>query len=181
MKLLIVTPLFPPDTTDSAKHVKELSARLSKDGVTVLLYGHLPEKSPTINYVCVDKRQSLLDRVFKFTQSFIQESKQANAIILQNGPSVELPALLASLFTKAPIIFMLSDTPALLRTKKHWPAKIIHSLLRQRCAHILDKKNISSWPPPKPIIHPLKAYPESAMKEFEKKWNEYLTLIRQLF
>lgn len=180
MKILILAPLFPPDTTASARYTKELASRLSLESVTVLLYGHLPERVQGVSQVCVDKRQSVVGRAYDFFVKLVHEIKRADWILIQNGPSVELPTLLASLFFKKPMILMTTDEPALVRTKSNWFTNVVHFLLRRRCAHLLCSGDGNAWPGPKPIIHPLEPYPEMTMKIFANEWKDHLQAIRKL-
>lgn len=176
MKLLIASPLFPPDTAASALYVKELAAHLQQHEVTLLLYGHLPEHVQGATFVCVDKRKQPLHRIIQFTTNLITKSKQADYVLLQNGPSVELPTLVASFFTRTPLILCLSDTPAHNRTKVGWMSNRIHQLLQKRSLAVLDPTQIF-WPPQKPTIHPLRELPETALQAYESAWLKHIEVI----
>ncbi len=110
MKILILTPLFPPDTGDPSTYVKELSERLAPDhSVTVLLYGHLPEAVPGVTLRAVDKRAPLLNRLTAFTFSLLKEVRGVDVVLINNGPSTELPFLLVSPFVRTKSILIESD------------------------------------------------------------------------
>lgn len=179
MRILIVTPLFPPDTAPSAQYTKELARRLSsRHEVTILLYGHLPEYIPNVKLVSVDKRRIAPLRIFSFMRE-LQTSNWLNDIILiQNGPSVELPAQFTLTYTKTPVIYMESDKLALGRSTKNPTYLNIHRQLRKRANAIYGHQN--PWPNTKPIIHPLKPYPEKAFRAWEKSWERHLHQIEAL-
>lgn len=179
MKILIISPLFPPDTTPSAQYVKELAARLTNHEVTLLLYGHLPEMVPNVQYVCVDKRNSIFRRTLLFINHLVKLARQHDIIIIQNGPSVELPCLLALWFTKVPVILMESDVPALNRTLNHWLYRIVHHRLQHRTFVTLSKSS-HSWPLPRPQVHPLKPFPTEDIQLYENSWQAHVKELQSL-
>lgn len=180
MKILIVTPLFPPDTAPSAVYTKELARRLSSEHqVTVLLYGHLPESIPNVTLVSVDKRRAASWRLWSFMWELQKESSLADIILVQNGPSVELPCLFTLRFRSQPVILVESDQPALQRTNAKPYYKNTHQLLRARVSSIYSATK--PWPNEKPLIHPLKPYPEKEMVIWEKSWKQHLQQLETLF
>jgi hypothetical protein len=110
MKILILSPLFPPDTGAPADYVKELATRLSKDAhVNVLVYGYLPEHISGVEVTSIDKRKALPLRLLRYTLSLMRSYTQHDLIIINNAPSIELPFLFVSLFMKRTNILIESD------------------------------------------------------------------------
>lgn len=180
MKILILSPLFPPDTAPSSQYVKELVTRLVYHKVTVLLYGHLPEEVQDVKYVCVDKRDSVLTRAFLFTKHLVNLARKHDLIIIQNGPSVELPSLITLWFIRLPVILMESDAPAMNRTLNYWLYGTIHRLIRRRALLTIRANDTSLWPLPRPQIHPLKPFPIEEMRLYEDSWQTHLKALQAL-
>jgi len=179
MKILIVTPLFPPDTAPSAQYTKELAKRLSTEHeVTVLLYGYLPETVPGVTLINIDKRRISPLRVWYFMQRLMGQAALADAILIQNGPSVELPCLFSLRFKTTPIILMESDVPALTRVQKRPNFQYIHEQLRKRVKAVFTKNE--TWPLERPTIHPLKPSPEKEFVAWEKSWEQHLAKLSTL-
>ncbi len=131
MKILILSPLFPPDIGAPASYVKTLVSQLTEHDVTLLLYGYLPESASQTKIITIDKRRSIF---FLLTSSFftlLKASRKTDLIIINNGPSTELPAWVASFFIKTPMILCESD-PLASKTSANGLYRIIHSLCTKR-------------------------------------------------
>lgn len=170
MHFLIATPLYPPDTAPAAQYAKELAERLSKNHtVTVLTYGHLPEEIGGVETIAVPKDIPLIARLFLFTKQLRTLSKKADALILLNGPSTELPTL----FTSIKTIFHIADY----RAHEHAEESSVRSFIESK---ILDKSTLlTSTPVPRPEILPFEEYPSEAFAEYEASWNEHLTELKK--
>ena len=174
MKLLTVTPLFPPDIADPAPYVKELATRLTTDYiVTVLAYGSHPEQIKDVTFISIPKRVSAAIRLGKCIFYLLKETKLHDKVLVQNGPSTELPAFIASLVYKEKMILMMSDQKV---TYSGWRSKL-HNYLRKRIT-TLEKDDLA-LPMTKPDIHPLKTYPTESMKIYEQSWESHVTLLNQ--
>ena len=67
MRILLITPLYPPDIAGTAPYVKELAERLaSAHTVTILTYGHIPELVPNVIIHTVEKSSLLPLRIIRF-------------------------------------------------------------------------------------------------------------------
>jgi glycosyltransferase involved in cell wall biosynthesis len=180
MRILIVTPLFPPDTPAAATYTKELARRLSKKHeVTVLLYGYLPETIPGVQLINIDKRRAAPLRLWSFMQRLTGQSALADIVIIQNGPSVELPCFFSLRFKRKPVILMESDAAALVRTQKKPNFQYIHQQLRQRITATFSRNE--PWPLERPVVHPLMPYPEREFAAWEESWKQHLTQLDTLF
>ena len=133
MQLLLLAPLFPPDTGDPAEYTKELCMRLQGHGVTALIYGHLPEAVLGAKIVAVDKRQWLPKRLFSYTLALYKHVRTADVVIVNNAPSTELPLLLVSLFLPVKIILCESDMLAQKSAAFHRLAPAPRHRSRARC------------------------------------------------
>lgn len=105
MRLLIVTPLYPPDTGRLAVYLKQLAARWSEDSpVRILTYGEFPEALPNVQVTCVSKRLPLFMRVIAFTFRAWREAGQADVLYLADGASVGFPSILVAQLRGIPVL-----------------------------------------------------------------------------
>ena len=177
MRILIATPLYPPEVAEPAPYAKELARRLVKDHeVTVVAYAHLPEAVPSVRVVVTEKRQALPSRLKAFTRALMREAKQADVVYAMNGPSVELPALFMSLATRTPLVFGMTDRPAHEYAKKHFFRYVL-----ERIAFAHARAIIEQLPPPRPEILPLEPRPDAALADYEAKWAEHLRSLESTF
>lgn len=136
MKILILSPLFPPDVGAPAPYAKELMSRLKAHSVSALIYGYLPESVDGVSIAAIDKRTWLVRRLVTYTKALAQASKEADLIVVNNAPSVELPVFLVSLFRKNTIVLCESDPLALKASKKGF-YKLLHTLIIRRAKKII--------------------------------------------
>jgi hypothetical protein len=193
MRILLVTPLYPPDIVETAVYMKELAMRLSKiHTITILAYGHLPEQIKNVRIIGIEKRDGLLVRITHFTQVLIREMQQADIVFCVNGPSVELPLFIAHLFRKTKVFFLLGDETALTHARTSLLHKIIFRLACVSAHKILvysdnktapQKKSLVPVPhlTSRPEILPFQDFPEDAMKQYSLSWEQHITSLTKLF
>lgn len=182
MRITVVTPLFPPDIGAPAPYVKELAERLSIPGLTVLCYGKLPEAMPGVTVTTVKRRHSALRRFYAFTRALFRASRQSDVLYVQNGLSVELPALLVSFFTRTPIVFTDSDPLAAEAAKESWLRYGVNALLIARSTAVVRMDNEeASFPEAAPEILPFSPHPSEALEAHERTWERHVTYIRNIF
>ena len=170
MKILIATPLYPPEIADAALYAKELARRLSaRHEVTVITYAHLPEPLPSVKNLTIDKRQSRLARLRAFRNVFATAARDADAIIMINGVSVELPLLLIARPHKTPLVFCAADRAA------HARSGIVEQLARLNADTIM-----TDIPPRKPEILPLEPAPTEALAAWGAAWEAHLARLESL-
>lgn len=197
MHILLVTPLYPPDIAGPAPYVKELATRLRKThSVTVLAYGHIPETIPDVRIVTVEKRLPALVRMTLFTWKLIILQRNIDVMYVQNGPSVEVPFVLASFFSKIPSMVRLGDMIALTHATH---SKFFRMILvtAMRCARtLIVPENIHEGmgehialpqfsnkcvripsPDTRPEILPFDAYPKDALAQYEASWKKHITTL----
>lgn len=185
MRILVVTPLFPPDTAPAAHYAKELVTRLSREhDVTALLYGHLPEAVPNTHFLTIDKRRSAPRRLWQFLRAFLKLRKQVDVVMVCNGPSVEIPlAVACSLTNCPPLLFIESDQPALLRTKESRLSQFAHDKLSTfaKARVSLTDDNATAGDFVIPEIHPLKDRPEAALGKWNELWETHTARLLSFF
>jgi hypothetical protein len=136
MKILILSPLFPPDTGAPADYVKELTQRLTVEHeTTVLMYGYLPEAVPGSTLLPIDKRVILPWRLFSFTKTLL--AKQGHELLLvNNAPSIELPLLVASFVKNISFVLIESD-PIARHASERGLYKLLHTTLTKRAKKVV--------------------------------------------
>ena len=174
MKIVIATPLYPPDIEPTAVYVKELARRLAHIGeeVTVATYGRLPEPIPGVRIIGVDKRAGLLTRLINFRHALNKAAQDADVVYIENGPSVELPVALSSFRGK--IILHLGDPAAHAYAQKKFLRGLIEGRVAKRARSV-----ISDSPLIKPEILPFAPAPD--MAPYEASWSEHLGDLMHVF
>jgi len=174
MRIAIATPLYPPDSADTALYVKDLAARLAKDHtVTLLAYAYLPEKVPGVRIVSVDKRAPLPVRLVSFLFALMRELPGHDLTLAINGASVELPVTVASYFSSTPYVLMRRDIDARLRTSESFLLRSIEAFARARAQAVVE-----SCAGLKPEVLPLEPPDEAAWQKYEASWDTHLSLLR---
>lgn len=177
MKIVLASPLYPPDVAWPAPYIKELAERLApKHEVVVVAYGHLPERVAGARIMTTDKRRPLPLRLASFTLAFWRAARSADLIYAENGASVEMPLALVSLLTRTPIIMHLGDERA---SEKAAKSLVLHVIEKIAQAHA--KKVLADSPAPRPEILPFDPYPTSAMAAYEASWVKHLETLEDLF
>lgn len=171
MKIVIATPLYPPDIEPVALYCKEFAHRLAEAGHSVIVatYGNLPEHVPGVLVVATDKRQFLLVRITRYAMALWKSTKDADVIYAQNGASVEFPLFILSPIFQKPIVLLSTDTNATERAEKNFFLKKLRRAIEHR-AHLVVKK----LPPQKPEILPFVPPPTQALTEYETAWQQHL-------
>lgn len=172
MRIALLTPLFPPDNTDSAQYVKTLCTKLSGHQVDLFLYTNIPEQVENVTMFPISKRNPLPIRLLQFTYVLIRYTRKHDVLLVQNGPSVELPALLVSIITRTPVILTMSDRRA---TLSKLPLYIhLHRILKKRAIAVFADNLETHMPPNKPEILPFQPYPETEMQQYTDAWTNHL-------
>ena len=105
MKILIATPIYPPEIGGPATYVKELCEKLHKKyDITIVAYTDVRNPFPGTRLVSVSKRRPLPVRLSKFFLAILKESKDIDLIYVQNAMAAGLPVALASIIRRKPFI-----------------------------------------------------------------------------
>ena len=170
MKIVLTTPLYPPDSAALAVYVKELARRLAPNHrVTIVAYTHLPEAVAGVDIVAVDKRHMLPVRLFFYTLALWRAARNADSIYSQNGASVELAVWLVALLTRRPLIMHIGDRAA----HAHAAADAVRGFIKGR-AFGVARAILEDTPPQKPEILPFSPRPEAALRAWEAAWQRHL-------
>ena len=178
MKIVLATPLYPPDVAEPAPYIKELAKHLA-DGmheVTVVAYSYLPEKIPGVHIVVVNKRKPLLLRLMQYTWLLWRAARTADVVYAQNGASVELPAGLITLFVQCPLVIHIGDTAAHERA-------LVHPIFRcvERFAFKRARTIVTDTPAPRPEILPFGPAPTVAQTTYQKSWEKHMSDLIKTF
>jgi len=105
MKLVIATPIYPPEIGGPATYTKELCERLhDKNQITVVAFTDNQEALPGTKLIAVRKRSPLLIRLVRFFFRIISEGRGADVIYVQNAMAAGLPVALASKVIGVPFV-----------------------------------------------------------------------------
>ncbi len=177
MKVLLATPLYPPEIGGAAPYVKELAQRLrGRHEVTIVAYAHLPEKVPGVRIVAIDKRPPLPARLFRYTAALLRAAGDADILYAQNGASVELPAGIAALARRAPLIMHIGDEAAHRRAAGNPLLRRIERFAFKRAAKI-----VTDMPLARPEILPLEKAPEQELAAYEASWGNHINALEGIF
>ncbi|MBL7045967.1 MAG: hypothetical protein ISR99_02970 [Parcubacteria group bacterium] len=177
MKIVIASPLYPPDIAEPAPYVKELSKRLTESNeVTVVTYSHIPEKILGVKIVSTEKRRPLPFRLLTFALLLFKEAKSADTIYIENGASVELPAILVNAFLRRPLFIHIGDEQAHKNANKLAHLKFIESV-----AIKLSNKTIVGSPLKKPEILPFEEFPAKEFESYESSWKSHIEELHKIF
>lgn len=110
MRILLVTPLYPPDLGSLAFYCKELAKRLSEtQEIALLTYGSHPEQIPGVTIHFVPKNIPIVLRVIKFTIRLWREAKNNDVLLVSDGASVGLPAFIVHWLRGIPYIRQVTE------------------------------------------------------------------------
>lgn len=105
MRILIVTPLYPPDLGHLAIYGKELAAQLREQHtVTVATYGKLPEAISRVHIIQTAKDLPAAARLVSFTWHLWQAAAKTDLLYVCDGASVGLPAVIVSFLRRLPMV-----------------------------------------------------------------------------
>ena len=180
MKIIIATPLYPPEIAESAQYSKRLAEMLTEKGhdITIITYSLIPEKIDGVKIIKTNKHSMLPVRLVVYTKKLWNAVKNTDIIYAQNGASIELPLSLISFFTKKPIVIHIGDKLAYEYAQKNKFFKFIQYFAFKRSCKI-----IGSSPLERPEILPFKN-PDTIKKEQEKynlSWKKHIQLLMKTF
>ncbi|MBI5045400.1 MAG: glycosyltransferase family 4 protein [Candidatus Niyogibacteria bacterium] len=105
MKILLATPLYPPEIGGPATYTKELVERLKNyHQIKIVAYtAKSPEQISGVELIFVDKLKPLPYRLIVFFLAILKHAKDADIIYVQNAMAAGLPAVLAAKLRQKPI------------------------------------------------------------------------------
>lgn len=177
MRIIIATPLYPPEIAAPAQYIKELAHRLSKTHqVAVLAYAHLPEQIVGVRTLSVDKRQMLVLRLARFMWVLWREARKADIVYAQNGAASELAAGLVSALTRTPLVLCVGDVLAQHKAEHRPPLAFIQHFALRRAERV-----VTELPCERPEIISFLPYPEAEFAVYERSWTEHLAALHSIF
>lgn len=177
MRILIASPLYPPDIAEPAPYSKELARRLGQNHVvTVVTYGDLPEQIPGVTIIHTNKKRPLAIRLMLYTALLLRESLRSDVLYAVNGASVELPAVITSILTGKRLYAHIGDTGAHMRAQKHLLLRYIEQSFFARTESIVEHR-----PQPRPEMLPFSPSPIKEMEVFERSWEEHVAVLETTF
>jgi glycosyltransferase involved in cell wall biosynthesis len=197
MKILLISPLYPPDIGKLAQYTKDVAKRLSGE-VSVLTYGDHLERLPTVKTIPVSKHRPIFLRLIAFTHALINAARETDLIFIQNGPSIELPLLLSLLLIHKPIIIRIGDIYAYQHSLQHPFLRLISKYFLSSARVVIIEPTINSeglrghapksidikiipTPIQKPKILPFETYPTDRLTQYEKSWDTHIKSLEDLF
>lgn len=176
MRVVIATPLYPPDTAPQAVYVKELARRLSiEHTVTVVAYGSYPEQIPGVDIIAVSKRHAKPLRLLAFAWALYRATRTADILYAENGPSVELPVWLLTLLPHPKLVVHMGDPHAATRAEISASHRLLLRGMTKRATHVE-----TSTPLVRPEILPLQPRPDLELRTYEDSWRQHVSLILSL-
>lgn len=177
MRIVLATPLYPPEIAEPAPYIKELAKRLSVNNtVTVVAYTHLPETVANVRIIAVDKRRPLPLRLVLYFFALLRAIRHADVVYAMNGASVEFPVSLATLFTNRPLIFYIGDVAAHERAKHSDVLRLI-----ERFAFARAKNVLTDTPQARPEVMPFQPFPTGEMEAYARSWDAHVRILEDSF
>lgn len=120
MKIIVATPIYPPEIGGPATYTKELCERLSGlHDITVVTYTNSAEASHGTRLVPVGKGRPLPVRLILFFIKLLRASKGADVIYVQNAMAAGLPVTLVHILTGIPFVLKFVGDEAWERATQH--------------------------------------------------------------
>lgn len=105
MKIVIATPIYPPEIGGPATYTKELCGHLAlAHDITVIAYTNSADAFPNTLLIPVGKGRPLPIRLAVFFKKLLRVSKGVDVIYVQNAMAAGLPVALVSLLTGIPFV-----------------------------------------------------------------------------
>lgn len=105
MKIVLATPLYPPEIGGPATYIQELAERLRDEHeVTIVAYASTSVNIPGTTLVTVSKRQPLAVRLAKFTAKLLLAARGKDVIYAQNAVAAGLPAVIVGFLLRKPVV-----------------------------------------------------------------------------
>ncbi|MFZ3043619.1 MAG: glycosyltransferase family 4 protein [Minisyncoccia bacterium] len=105
MKIILATPVYPPEIGGPATYTKELATRLrDTHEIVIVAYASTSEIIPGTTLYIASKQRPLPLRLFKYTFDLFRASRGADVIYVQNAMAAGLPAALVSMLRGIPLV-----------------------------------------------------------------------------
>ncbi len=105
MKILITTPVWPPEIGGPATYTKELAQKLkNQHQITVAAFADKPEIIEGIHLTATSKRRPLFIRQIIYLKTILALGKKSDLIYTQNAMAAGVPSVIVSKLLGKPLI-----------------------------------------------------------------------------
>jgi glycosyltransferase involved in cell wall biosynthesis len=105
MRILLATPLYPPEIGGPATYTRELAQRLCLEHeITIVAFADEPEHIKNTRLVVVSKKVFLPLRLLMYAYILFREAKEADVIYVQNAVAAGLPAVFVGAMRRKPVV-----------------------------------------------------------------------------
>lgn len=105
MKIILATPVYPPEIGGPATYTKELALRLKDEHeIVIVAYASTSEIIPDTVLFVASKKRPLPLRLLKFTFDLFRASSGADVIYVQNAMAAGLPAVFVRALRGIPLV-----------------------------------------------------------------------------
>ncbi len=105
MKIVLATPVYPPEIGGPATYTKELAERLrGSHELVIVAYASTSEHIPGTALLTVSKRRPLPVRLAKYFFTLLGAARGADIIYVQNAMAAGLPAVIVSALRGIPVV-----------------------------------------------------------------------------
>lgn len=137
MKIIVATPMYPPEIAEPAPYVKEVSRRLSGEHtITIVSYANIVEKLPQGTFIAINKKDPLPIRLLKYTYTLFRASRAQDIIYVQGGTAAGLPAIIVGYLRGIPVVLRFSEDEA-------WERAIQEGLTTKSLESFLKKPEVN--------------------------------------
>ena len=146
MKIILATPIYPPEIGGPAIYAKELCERMHNDHqITVVAYTNAKKEFPGTKLIAVNKQSPMLERLIRYTFTLWREVGETDVIYVQNAVASGLPVAIVSILRQKPFILKFVGDEA-------WERATQLRLTEKRLEEFLEKPegNFKTKGPKKP-------------------------------
>ncbi|MCX6786441.1 MAG: glycosyltransferase family 4 protein [Candidatus Kaiserbacteria bacterium] len=105
VKIILATPVFPPEIGGPATYTKELAKRLRDEHeVVIVAYASTSERIDGTTLFTISKRRTLPIRLIKYFLTLFKASRGADVIYVQNAMAAGFPAVLVGMIRHIPVV-----------------------------------------------------------------------------
>ncbi len=105
MKIVLATPLYPPEIGGPATYIIELTERTHEaHEITIVAFASTSKPAKGAHLVTVSKRRALPLRLLKFTWVLWKESRGKDIIYAQNAVAAGFPSVIVGILRGIPVV-----------------------------------------------------------------------------
>jgi len=128
MKIILATPLFPPETEEIALYSKRFAegVKIASSGdhsAAVVAYSDFPESVPEVEIISVSKQLMLPVRLVRYFFALRKAATKADVLYVQNSLASGFPAIIVRKMTHIPVIIYFAEDEVLKSETRYIGAK----------------------------------------------------------